>query len=59
MYIIPIRVDDSGDSDISRNKDIMWPSDVISDNAGLELKRLTVVEQLVGRCSFPGRGASA
>jgi hypothetical protein len=52
VYIIPIRVDDSGDSDISRDKERIWLIGVVSDNASLELKLFTVVEKLAGRCTL-------
>jgi hypothetical protein len=55
VYIIPIRVD-SGDYDISRDKEQMWPIDVIGDMDSLELKRLTVLEILAVLNTLPERG---
>jgi hypothetical protein len=56
IYIIPIRVDDSGDSDISRDKERMWPTGVVGDNVSFDLKRFTVVEKLAGLNALPERG---
>jgi hypothetical protein len=54
--IIPIRVDDSGDSDIARDETRMWPTGVIGDNDDLELKRFTVLEKLASLNTSPARG---
>jgi hypothetical protein len=55
VYIIPIRVD-SGDYDISRYKEKMWPIDVIGDDEDLDLKRFVVIGKLAGLNTLPGRG---
>jgi hypothetical protein len=55
--IIPIRVDDSGDYDISRDKTRMWPIDVTGDDDDLQLRRFAVVEILAGLNTLPERGA--
>jgi hypothetical protein len=44
LNIIPIRVNDSGNSDISRDETRMWPIDVIGDNDDLELKCFMVFD---------------
>jgi hypothetical protein len=55
VYIIPIRVN-SGEYDIARNKEKMWPIDVIGDDDDLERKRLAVLDILADLNTLPERG---
>jgi hypothetical protein len=55
VYIIPIRVD-SGDYDISRDKEKMWPLDVIGDDDDLERKRVAVLDIVADLSTLPERG---
>jgi hypothetical protein len=52
LNIIPIRVNDSGNSDISRDETRMWPIDVIGDNDDLELKRFMASLAFYGKPKY-------
>jgi hypothetical protein len=55
VYMIRIRVD-SGGCNISRDKEKMWPIDVIGDDEDLELKRFVVLDKLAVLNTLPERG---